>query len=239
MNFIPASIDKAVIARIHIQGQKFEIMVDPNKALELKRGMKIDMVDVLAFPGVYRDVRNTERVSDQDLQKIFGTTDVERIATRIIKEGELQLTTEQRRNMVEQKRNQIASIISKRGINPQTNAPHPTQRILNAMEQAGVNIDPFVEAELQLENVLKKIKLILPLKFQKVTFQLKIPAQFAGKIYSTLKSSGTITNERWLDDGGLMVNLEILAGMQEEVFNKISSITHGQFESKIIKREDV
>lgn len=214
-------------------------MVDPNKALELKKGMKINMDEILATPGIYRDVRNTERVSDQDLQKVFGTTDVFRIAEKIIKEGELQLTTEQRRQMVEQKRNQIASIISKKGINPQTNTPHPPQRILNAMDQAGVNIDPFVDAEMQIDKAVKAIRPILPLKFQKVTFQIKIPAQFAGKMYSTLKSSGTITNEQWLNDGSLQVNLEIMAGMQDELFQKISGVTHGQFESKVVKREDI
>jgi len=165
------------------------------------------MNDILAYPAVYKDVRSTENVPESELQKAFGTTDVFKIAEKIIKEGEIQLTTEQRRQMVEQKRNQIANIISKRGINPQTNSPHPPQRILNVMEKSGVNIDPF-------------------------------SAQYAGKSYSILKNYGSLTDEKWLNDGSLQVNLKILAGMQDELFEKVSSLTHGQFESKIIKREE-
>ncbi|MDI6807079.1 MAG: ribosome assembly factor SBDS [Candidatus Aenigmarchaeota archaeon] len=229
------SIEKAVIARLWYSGQKFEIMVDPEKALEMRRRKEIDIGDVLAFPGIYRDVRSAERVSEQDLQKIFGTTDINQITRKIIERGELQLTTQQRREMIENKKNQIATIISKRGINPQTNLPHPQQRILKAIEQAGVAIDPFQEAESQVEMVVKAISSILPLSFQKVKLKIKIPPQYVGKASSILKSLCERVEEKWLGDGSLQANVEIMGGMQEELFQKLSSLTHGQFESRVEK----
>ena len=162
------SLDKAVIARLQHSGQRFEILVDPNKALEFKKGTKIDMGEILAYPAIYKDARSTDMVAGQDLQKNFGTTDIFKIAEKIIRNGELQLTTEQRRAMVEQKKTQIANIIARKGINPQTNAPNPPQRILNVMDKAGVSIDPFMDAELQIDKILKAIKVMLPIKFQKV-----------------------------------------------------------------------
>lgn len=231
------SLDKAVTSRLTVSGQKFEILVEPNKALEFKKGVNIDMNEILAYPAVYRDARNSDMIPEKDLQKTFGTTDVVKIATRIIKEGELQLTTEQRRQMVDQKKTQIATLISKRGINPQTNTPHPPQRIMNVMEQSGVNIDPLVDAELQIDKIIKAIKTILPIKFEKVVLQIKVPPQFSGKVYPVLKSAGNVQQEQWLNDGSLQVNIEILAGMQEEIFQKISGITHGNFESKVVKKE--
>lgn len=231
-------VDKAVVSRLTIGGMKFEVLVDPNKALEYRKGLKVDMSEIIAFAGVYHDVRNTERVPESDLQKNFGTTDVMKIAEKIIRQGELQLTTDQRRQMVEQKKTQIATIISRRGINPQTNTPHPPQRIMNAMDQSGINVDPFVDAELQIDKVLKSIKTIIPIKFENVTLQIKVPAQFAGKSYNILKSAGGILNEQWLNDGSLQVQVKILAGIQDEFFQKISGLTHGQYESKVVKRED-
>jgi ribosome maturation protein SDO1 len=236
---LTVGVDKAVISRLQFSGKKFEILVDPGKALEFRKGAKIDMSEILAYPAIYRDVRNTECVPEADLQKTFGTTDIFKIAEKIIKEGELQLTTEQRRQMVEQKKNQIVAIISKKSINPQTNTPHPPQRILNAMDKTGVNVDPFIDAELQVDKVLKEIKTILPITFQKITLQIRIPAQFAGKSYSILKGFGTIVSEQWLNDGSLQVSLQILAGVQDEMFQRISNLTHGSYESKIIKREEV
>ena len=205
----------------------------------MRKGIKVGLEDLLAYPVVYKDSRKGEAASEQDLQTVFGTTDVMKIAERIIKEGELQLTTEQKKKMIEQKKIQIANIISKKGVNPQTNTPHPPQRIINAMEQAGVNVDPFIDAELQVDKVLKSIKTILPIKFQKVVLQIKIPPQFCGSTYNLLKNVGSITSEEWLGDGSLLVDLEILAGVQDELFQKLSSLTHGNFESKVLKREDI
>ncbi len=235
---MPIGVDKAVVGRLVVSGQKFEILVDPNKALDFRKGAKMNLLDVLAYPVVYKDAKTTEAVASADLQKAFGTTDPVKAAERIIKEGEIQLTTEQRRTMVEQRKSQIAAIIAKKGINPQTNTPHPQQRILNVMEQVGVMIDPFADSESQIDKVLKAIKVVLPIKFEKVLLQIKIPAQHSGKAFPVLKSSGNLKSEQWLNDGSLQANVEILAGVQEEFFQKLASATKGEYESKILKRED-
>ena len=230
------SVDKAVTAKFSSGGQKFEILVDAVKALEIKKGKQLNMSDILAYPAIYKDVRTSEAVPSADLQKTFGTTDVYRIAEKIIKEGEVQLTTEQRKKMVEQKKMQIANIISKRGINPQTNVPHPPQRILNAMDQKGVNIDPFTDAELQIDKIVNVIKVLLPIKFEKVTIEIRIPTQYSGRIHSILKESGSVKQEQWMSDC-LKMTMEILAGVQDELTQKVASFTHGDFELKVVKRE--
>jgi len=233
------SVDKAVVARLSIKNSNFEILVDPKKAWDLKKGKNVDINEVLAYPAIYKDARKGEVVQQSELQKAFGTTDVFRIAEEIVKRGEFSLTTEQKKEMIEEKKNLIANIISKRAINPQTNTPHPPQRILNAMEQVGVNIDPFLDAEAQVEKVLKEIKKILPIKFQKTLLQLKIPAQYVGKAYSLISSAGEIKNENYSQDGSLILEIEIFSGIQDEFFRKLGEITKGNFESKVVRKVDV
>jgi ribosome maturation protein SDO1 len=232
------SIEKAVVSRLLISGQKFEVLVDPEKALRIKKGENVDMRDALAYPAIYKDVRSAEVVSMKDLQTIFHTSDVFEIAKRIIKEGEIQLTTEQRKKMIEEKKNQIVNIIAKKSVDPRTNAPHPPQRILNAIEKAGVKIDPFLDAEAQVEKVLEKIKAILPLKFQKILLQIKVPPQYSGKVVSRIRNFGDVKSEEWLSDGSLQFKIEILAGVKNEFFNQISNLTHGNFESKILEEKN-
>lgn len=232
-------VDKAVVCRLKYAGRKFELLVDPRKALEFKKGVKVDLNDILAYPSIYKDISSTDVVAEQDLQKVFGTSDAFKIAERILREGELQLTTEQRREMVEQKRAQVADIISRRSINPQTNTPHPPQRILNAIDKARINFDPFTDAELQVDSVIKALKPLLPISFQRVTIAIRVQPQYAGRVYSILKGIGTVNKEQWLNDGGLQVELDVLAGMQQELFDKLAGLTHGNFESKIVKRIDI
>ncbi len=233
------SVDKAVVARLKIKGLNFEILVDPRKAFDLKKGANVNIQEVLAYPAIYKDARKGEVVRNEDLQKVFGTTDINKIAEEIIKKGEFSLTTEQKRELMEEKKNQIATLISKRTINPQTNTPHPPQRILNAMEKVGINVDPFIDAEIQVEKVLKAIKSILPIKFEKTLLQLKIPPQFAGKAYNIIIKAGDVKAEEYLNDGSLQVQIEIFSGVQDEFFRKLAEITKGNYESKILKKVEV
>jgi len=233
------SIEKAVVARIVKGNQRFEILVDPKKALELKKGRTIPIEEILAYPAIYKNARTAEQASLQDLQNFFGTTDVYQIAERIIKEGQVQLTAEQRKELIEQKKLQIASLISKRSINPQTNTPHPVQRILKVMEEVGVKIDPFQDAEQQIDRVVKEIRKVLPLRFEKVTLRIKVGPQYCGKVYSILRNFGEIKNENWLQDGSYQVEIEMLAGIQDELFEKLAKLTQGNFESSVIKREEI
>jgi len=232
-------IDKAVVIRLKKAGLKFEVLVDPDKALEFKKGKSINLEEILAYPGVYHDVRRGDAIPEEELQKNFGTIDVFQVAKKIIAEGEMQFTTEQKRRFVEEKRKEIADIISRRGINPQTNTVHPPQRIMNAMDKAGVYVDPFIEAELQVNKIVESIKPLLPIKFQRIIVQIIIPPQHSGKTYSVLKRTVGKFDEKWLNDGSLQVTLDIPAGVQEDVFKKIGDITRGNFKSSIIKRVDI
>ena len=239
MIILGVSIDKAVIARLNFKGEKFEILVDPEKAWEIKRGKNLCVEDALAYPEVYKNARASEVAPKELLQKVFGTTDIYQIALRIIKEGTFELTTEQKRKMIQQKKQEIANLISKRAIDPRTNTPHPPQRILNAMEKAGVRIDPFTDAELQVDGVIKEIRKLLPIKIEKAEIQLIIPPQFTGKVYNLIKSSGTIKDEKWLDNGDLLIILEMLSASKDTLFKKIADITHGNFQAKILKEAEV
>ena len=231
-------VDKSVVCRLKHAGRTFEIMVDPRKALEFKKGGKLSVQDVLAYPSIYKDVSGADLVPEADLQSNFGTADPFKIAEKILRGGELQLTTEQKRELTAQKRLQIAELISRRGINPQTDAPHPPQRILAAMDQAGVDIEPFQDAELQFDRVVKALKAILPISFQRVTIAIRVQPQYAGRVYSILKGMGTTRKEQWLSDGSLSVEIEVLGGLQQELFDKMANLTHGSFESKVVSKVD-
>jgi len=230
------NIDEAVVCRLKSGNKEFEILVDPDKSLEFKKGKEIDLNDILAVVGVYHDARKGESISNDELQQNFGTTNIEEIAKIILKKGEMQFTTEQRRQFVENKTKEIANIISRRGVNPQTGTPHPQQRIINAMEQVGVHVDPFLNANSQVDKIVKDLKVVLPIKFESVKVQIKIPSQYAGRAYSEIKRLFDDSDERWLDDGSLQLIVQIPAGVESELLEKIGSLTKGNFTSKVIER---
>lgn len=225
---------KFTLARLTISGEKFEIMVNPDKALSYKLGKQVPLSQILVYDVIFRDVGKGEKASEEKLKKIFGTTDPVKIAKIILDKGEVQLTTEQRRKLIEDKRKQIINFISRHCVDPKTNLPHPPLRIERALSQAKIPIDPFKDAEEQAKNVIQALQPILPLKISSVSIEVKIPPQYASASYGTLKSYGSIKREQWLSDGSLLAIVEIPAGLQTSFLEKLGSITKGNVQSRLV-----
>jgi ribosome maturation protein SDO1 len=228
-----ASLDRAIIAHIKIDGKQFEIYVDPDAALAYRLGQKKDLNNVLAVEEIFSDAKSGERAKAADLQKAFNTQDVFAIAERILKEGKLALTTEQKRKMVEQKRKQIAQLIAREAIDPRTNAPHPLLRIEQAMEKVRLDIDPMQDAAVQVEKVLSALRYELPIVMQKKRIAVKVPAIYANRAYGLLKAHA-MEREEWASDGSLMCIVTVPAGLVGEFLEKLNKATSGDNQTKML-----
>ncbi len=227
-------VDKAVIARMKLGGEDFEILVDCEKAMEFRHGMSIGMDSILASNDIFRDVKKGEHAPENLMKKLFGTDDKMKIAAEIIKKGEVQLTVQYRNKLREEKRKQVIDMIHKNAIDPRTGVPHPVARIERAMEEARVKIDEMKNVEEQMQAIVKQLREVLPLKFETRQIAVKIPARYAGNSYSVLKSYGRLLKDEWQSDGSLVAIVELPAGLQEEFFQKLNGFTHGEVETKII-----
>jgi ribosome maturation protein SDO1 len=224
---------KTVIVKLNRDGNEFEIFVDADLAYEYITGKRSDPLTVLEAEDIFKDARKGERQSEEKIRKAFGTTELAKVAEAMLKHGEVPITTEQRNKLIEEKRKLIIEIIAKNSIDPRTNAPNPPLRIENAMREAKVSIDPFKGATEQIDDVVKKITMIMPIKFATVRMDVTIPAEYANRSYGTLKKYG-LKSEKWLDNGSLNATLEFPAGMQTEFFDRINSATQGKAVVKII-----
>ena len=226
-------MSKQVIVKYHKDGNEFEILVDAEMAYEYVTGKRSDPLVVLETEEIFKDAKKAERQSEEKIRKSFGTTDVAKVAEIILKHGDVPITTEQRNRLLEEKRKQIIEIIAKNSIDPRTNAPNPPLRIENAMREAKVSIDPFKKPAEQVEDVVKKINIILPIKFATVKIEVTIPAEYTNKSFGVLKSYG-MKSDQWLSNGSLQAMLEFPAGMQTEFFDRINGATQGKAIVKIL-----
>jgi len=227
-------LEDAVVARLSSHSTTFEILVDPELAMVIKSGQSDDIRGVLALDKVFKDAKKGDKAADEIVQKVFGTTDVLKVAEEILRKGEIQVTTEQRRQMREQRLRQVISLISKRAINPQTGTPHPPARIESAMETARVHVDEFKSAEEQLPSIIKALQPLVPLKFEIRRIAVKIPAAHAGKAQRVVKSFATVKQEQWLNDGSWAAVVEVPAGIQAEFFDKLNELTSGEAQTKVL-----
>ncbi len=229
------SLDEAVIARLDRDGERFEILVDPEMAHKFKNDPEsVEITELLAVEEIFKGAHKGDRASSEMLNKSFSTSDTLEVARLILEKGEIQLTTDQRKKMQEEKRKQIVNIISRNCINPISKTPHPPQRIEMAMEEAKINVDPFKSPEAQVNDVLKGLRPLLPIRMEMTAIAIKVPAAHYGKLVSEFRSYGKILREEWGSGGEWMCVVEIPAGLQLEFFDLINSRTHGEASTKIM-----
>ncbi|MBN2101478.1 MAG: ribosome assembly factor SBDS [Candidatus Aenigmarchaeota archaeon] len=228
------SVDKAVIARLVKNGETFEVLVDPDKALAYRKGSPVSIDNILATSEIFKDSKKGDRPTATDLDKAFGKgMDFLHMAEKIIKEGEIQLTTEQRRKLTEEKRKAVADLISKYAIDPKSKLPHPPQRITNAMEQAHVHVDPFKSEKEQMKDIIDMISPIIPISVEKVDVAIRIPLEHAGRAEPVLRRIAQVKKEEWTSTSWIVV-IEIPAGMQADIYARLNDVTKGSIETKII-----
>ncbi|MGC9181122.1 ribosome assembly factor SBDS [Thermogladius sp. KZ2Tp1] len=226
--------DKYVIARLEEKGHRFEVLVNPDLALKVKEGKSVSVDDLLVGDFIYKDARKGLKASPESLREVFKTDDVRQIALEIVRRGEIQLTAEQRRKFVEEKKKQVITLIAKNAVDPKTKLPIPQKRIELAIEQARVSIDPFKPAEAQMEEILSKIARVIPIKIAKAYISVRVPPEYAGRIHKSIAQLGEVKKSTWMNDGSLLVEIEIPAGMQQEFIDKVNSLTKGTAQVKII-----
>lgn len=226
---------KYTTVRLIIEGEHFEILVNPEAALNFKLGKNVEPSQVIVVDQVFSDANKGLRVSSEKLKKYFNTDDQSKAAVEILKKGELQLTQEQRRRLIEEKKRAIISIISKNYVDPKTTLPHPPLRIEQAMAEAKVSIDPFIDPTEQTKTIVEKLRPILPLKSEKVKLSVRVPAQYAGQTIGVLKSFGDIISQQYSQDGSMNAVAEIPAGSQPSLLEKLASVTKGAAQATVVK----
>jgi len=224
-----------VIARIEKSGEKFEVLVKPDAVQRLRDGKEVDLLSELAIDQIFRDAHKGSKASEEKMREFFGTTEPLEVARQIVLRGDIQLTTEQRRQMLEAKRKQIVQYIAANAINPQTNTPHPPQRIEIAMEEAKVHVDPFKPVEEQVKDVMDALRPLLPIRFEKVRIAVRLAAEESAKCYGDIKAFGTILREEWQPTGAWIGVVEMPAGMQTEFLERLNAKTKGNVETRILK----
>lgn len=250
-----------IVGRIEKEGRVFEMLLDPNQAWEAKKNIRdeiskrfkegseksrLTVEEILNNPKisidlifesfiVFEDLRRGKKATDGDMEAIFNTTDGRLIACHVLLEGDIQWTKAQREEERAKKLKQIVTIITKNAINPQNKKPHPYQRIEKAIEEAKIKIDLMKNAEEQVDDVVKSIRAIIPIRMEQVEMAIKIPSAFTAKGYNIVAQLAHIKKEEWQSDGSWVSVVNLPAGLQMELIDKLNKLTHGRVQTKLLK----
>jgi len=220
-------------ARIKKVGKNFEIMVDMDEALAFKKGDGGE--NFLGVDRIFSDAKKGEAASSSDLKEAFKTEDVNEIAERIVKEGEILVSQEHRSGEQEQKIKQVVDFLATNSINPQTNNPHTPERIKSAMQEAHVNVKN-IPVENQIKEIVEQLSKAIPIKIETKKVKVIIAATYTGQAYGVINPYKE--EEKWLDDGSLEVIVKVPSGIIIDFYDKLNSVTHGSVVTEEIKGDE-
>ena len=230
-------LEKKALVRYVLRNQKFEIIVDPELALDYKKGKEIPLSDIVESFIVFHNASKGAKASEMILEQIFETNDPEEIAKIILTKGALQLTQAQRKRLLKDKEDEIINFIHIHCVNPQTNKPHPPARIEAAMDEAGVHIDYNLAPEIQAKEVIKQIQTIIPIRLESVVLAVKVTPDFTGPAFGIVSGAGQLIEDQWGYDGVGDAKVEMPSGKQADFLDKLNALTKGKAEVKIVERK--
>ncbi len=215
---------------IKVRYRGYEILVEPDLAKEAKlEGKDHDIQRLLFVQEVFEDAGEGKRASADDLEDEFGTRQIMEAAEEIFEKGDMQLTTEQKKEMREDKHKQIVQMISRRAQDPKTGNPHPPQRVENALEEAGFNADAMEDVEDQFDEAIEAIRPIIPVSLDEKQVAIKIPNDKAGKAYDKIQNTAEVLEEQWGNEY-FYAKIKVPAGVLTELMEDIQEITGGESE---------
>jgi ribosome maturation protein SDO1 len=228
-------LEEAVIARLDKQSHHFEILVEPYMAWDYKHGKEVNLDNLFAMEEIYSDSAKGKLASEEVLKEVFQTTDFLTIAKKIIVDGEVQLTTSQRNEMLERRKNEIIDFIVKNAHDPKDMTPIPPQRIINALDSAKYKFTLNRKKEDEINEVLLILKKAMPISLEKITVVIEVSATYSGKITSLIHRYDLI-EEKWLPSGGLTAKVSIPVGLKSKLITDLNNVTHGSVIVDVLKQ---
>lgn len=212
----------------------FEILVEPELAKEAKlEGKEYDIQRLLFVQEVFEDSGEGKRASADDLEDEFGTRQIMEAAEQIFENGDMQLTTEQKKDMRKEKRKQLVDMIARRAQDPKTGNPHPPKRVENALDEAGFNINWNSDLEEEFDKAIDVLRPIIPVSLDEKTVVIQIPVDNTGRAYDRIQQVADVKEEQWGNEY-FRCKVEMPAGALSELIDELQEITGGQTEMREI-----
>jgi ribosome maturation protein SDO1 len=106
------------------------------------------------------------------------------------------------------------------------------------MKEARVLVDPFKPAKEQVKNVLEKIQEVIPISLERIEVVVRVPIEYAGKANAIVREITEVKKEEWTSTAWIAL-IEIPAGIQSDIYDRLNKLTGGKVEVKIVKEHKI
>lgn len=227
-----------IIVKYQKAKKSYEILVNHGmvekyrESISHKNRTSINIDQVVVADEVFKNSTKGTRYTNNELQEAFGTTDVKECIKHILLNGEVQLTTDDRKKKIEERRKQVVYNLHSFFIDPKTLKPHPVTHIENALNEIKFKVDMKESVEKQSLRARKELLGKLTLKKNLMEGQITIPLKYIGQCYNPINGLSTIDKENY-GAKHYTAHLSLTPSAYDQLSQKINTITKGDFQFEL------
>ncbi|KAL8283742.1 hypothetical protein RQP46_005537 [Phenoliferia psychrophenolica] len=199
------------IVRLKKAGKRFEIACYKNTVRAYRSGAQTDLSEVIQIDNVFTNVSKGAAAPTADLQKAFGTTDLQKIILEVLKKGELQVGEKERAVELEEMRREICTEVASRCVDPGTQRPHTVGMIEKAMLEVGYSINASKSAKVQALDLIKVLQAsnTLPIARARMRVRVTMPAKDGKRLKEQiLPLVSQVEDDEWGDEWELVALID-------------------------------
>lgn len=151
---------------IVVRYKGLEILCRPETVIKYRQG-KLPMSEVLITEdNVFKNVKKGNVASENDIKKALGKDglSLNEVFTILLEKGDFQMTTKERQDLTNQRRQKLIEYFHENFLDPKTNGPIPRTRIETTFEQVKAKINYEMSFDKNVEEIRKSVLGVLPIK---------------------------------------------------------------------------
>ncbi|KAF2352269.1 Ribosome maturation protein Sdo1/SBDS [Trinorchestia longiramus] len=230
-------LTNVAVVRLTKNGKRFEIACYKNKVINWRDGTETDINEVLQIHEVFTNVSKGATANKQLITKCFGTADVTEVCKLILKNGDLQWSEKERKELQDNLFKEIANIIADKCIDPETGVAHQSTLIQNAMKEIHFSIKPNQSAKKQALEIIPKLSDIISIRRANMRVKVSFPSKESKKLKPKIVELMTVEDE----DHGIDTILVgvVCPGHVKVITDLVQSATRGKGSVEVLSLKDV
>lgn len=187
-------LTNVALVRLKRKGKRFEIACYKNKVVNWRNGAETDVDEVLQIANVFTNVSKGILAKNSDLMTAFKTIVQLDICKIILQAGELQVSDKERSVASERLYRDVATIVSDKCVNPQTNRPYPIGMVERLMKEMHYCPVPNKSAKQQALEAIKLLREgMIPIERAKMKVQIQCNAKDGKTLKAVLEKESDLS----------------------------------------------
>ena len=226
-------LHNSTIVKYNRNGVSLEVLVDFSSYEKFLEDDSILIDDVLLDENIYSDVKKVKRASDEEISKALEEDlDFDLRIRKILKFGEPKIPNEVLKKRREETKEKVLNYILENTINPQGNLKFSKVVMEGELSKISYSYEPNRDYVFQAEEIIKKLSSKFPIKIDKKTMIITIPAKYSYVIHK-IRPIGNITKQEYDNHSNLKVHLDVSSSKEDYAIRELKRLTNDEVEYHI------